>query len=103
MGGLLLVGLSLTQGPAMLAAQCWWTGRGWRSSWSRDEDKKLLEQACHRWGRKVLHVFDRGYASSVWLGALHAPAARFVLRWRHQYRLCFEGKLKPTPAAGKSN
>jgi hypothetical protein len=41
-----------------------------------------------------LHVFDRGYASSLWLGALHAYAARFVLRWRHQYRLLWEGKLK---------
>lgn len=92
--GLLLVGVSLTQGPAMLAAICWWTARGWRGSWSRDEDKKLLERACHSWGRKVLHVFDRGYASSLWLGALSAYAARFVLRWRHQYRLLCDGKLK---------
>jgi hypothetical protein len=92
--GLLLVGLSLTQGPALLAAVCWWTGRGWRGSWSRDEDKRLLERACRSWGRKVLQVFDRGYASSLWLGALHHYAARFVLRWRHQYRLLFEGKLK---------
>jgi hypothetical protein len=37
---------------------------------------------------------DRGYARSLWLGALHHCAARFVLRWRHQYRLLFEGKLK---------
>jgi hypothetical protein len=92
--GLLLVGLSLTQGPAMVAAICWWTARGWRASSSRDEDKKLLERACRSWGRKVLHVFDRGYASSLWLGALQHYAARFVLRWRRQYRLLFEGKLK---------
>jgi hypothetical protein len=92
--GLLLVGLSLIQGPAMLAAVCWWTGRGWRGSWSRDEDKRLLERACSNWGRKVLHAFDRGYASSLWLGALHHYAACFVLRWRHQYRLLLEGKLK---------
>ena len=92
--GLLPVGLSLTQGPAMLAAVCWWTGRGWRGSWSRDEDKRLLERACSSWGRKVLHVFDRGYASSLWLGALHAYAARFVFGFRHQYRLLCDGKLK---------
>lgn len=67
--GLLLVGVSLTQGPAMLAALCWWTTRGWRGSWSRDEDKKLLERACQSWGRKLLHVFDRGYESLLWLGA----------------------------------
>jgi DDE family transposase len=37
---------------------------------------------------------DRGYESLLWVGALHAYAARFVLRWRHEYRLLFEGKLK---------
>jgi hypothetical protein len=72
----------------------WWTARGWRSSWSRDEDKKLLERASKSWGRKVLLVFDRGYASSLWLDTLHHYSARFVLRWRHQYRLLCEGKLK---------
>jgi hypothetical protein len=92
--GLWLVGLSLTQGPALLAAMCWWTARGWRGSWNGDEDKKLLERACRTWGRKLLHVFDRGYASSLWLGALQHYDARFVLRWRHQYRLLCEGKLK---------
>ena len=70
--GLLLVGVSLRPGPAMLAAICWWTARGWRGSWSRDEDKQLLERACRSWGRKVLHVFDRGAASRLCLGALHA-------------------------------
>src|SRR6266699_4304216 len=49
--GLLLVGASLTQGPALLVAMCWWTARGWRASWSRDEDKKLLED---RAGQKSL-------------------------------------------------
>jgi hypothetical protein len=92
--GLLLIGCRLNQGPALLAVMRWWTARGWRASWVRDEDKKLLEMAIRSWGRKVLHIFDRGYASSLWLGALSHFAARFVLRWRHQYRLLFEGKLK---------
>src|SRR5216683_3968928 len=92
--GLLLVGVSLRQGPALLAVMRCWTSRGWRASWARDEDKKLLEMAITSWGRKVLHVFDRGYARSLWLGALYHFSARFVLRWRHNYRLLFEGKLK---------
>src|SRR5439155_6731442 len=59
----------------------------------------MRTRSCWRWRSKagpsqVLHVFDRGYASSLWLGALYHFAARFVLRWRHQYRLLFEGKLK---------
>jgi hypothetical protein len=92
--GLLLVGASLTQGPAMLAVLRWWTSRGWRASWTRDEDKRRLEMATQSWGCKVLHVFDRGYASSLWLGALHHYATRFVLRWRHDYRLLFQGTSK---------
>jgi hypothetical protein len=46
-----------------------------------------LRQVAQLWGRLVVHVFDRGYESLVWLGALYAFAVRFVLRWRHDYRL----------------
>jgi len=92
--GLLLVGVSLRQGPALLAIMRWWTARGWRASFARDEDKKLLEMASTSWGRLVIHVFDRGYASSRWLGALYHYATRFVLRWRHNYHLLYQGKLK---------
>lgn len=53
----------------------------------RDEECKLLRQGAQLWGRLVVHVFDRGYESLVWLGALSAFAVRFVLRWRHDDRL----------------
>lgn len=92
---ILVVGRTVSQGPALLAVMRWWTSRGWRASWTRDEDFKLLTMAMASWGRKVLHIFDRGYASSLWLGALHHYGTRFVLRWRHDYRLLWEGHLKP--------
>lgn len=57
------------------------------ASWVRDEECKLLRKVARQWGRVVLHVFDRGYASRVWLGALYGFAVRFVLRWRHDYQL----------------
>ncbi len=85
--GLVLVGRLLTQGPAMVACMRWWTSRGAWASWLRDEELKLLRHAMHRWGSQVMHVFDRGYASSVWLGALRGFATRFTLRWKHQYHL----------------
>src|SRR5579859_393935 len=47
--GLLLVGRTISQGPALLAVMRWWTARGWRASWARDEDKKLLEMAMKSW------------------------------------------------------
>lgn len=35
----------------------------------------------------MLHVFDQGFASSVWLGLLLAFSLRFVLRWKKEYQL----------------
>jgi hypothetical protein len=84
---LLLVGRSTQQGPARLVTMRWWTSRGGWASWVRDEECKLLRKVAKQWGRVVLHVFDRGYASSGWLGALYGFAVRFVLRWRHDYQL----------------
>ena len=84
---LLLVGCAVSQGPALVATMRWWTSRGAWASWVRDEECKLLRAAAASWGRLVIHVFDRGYASSVWLGALYAFAVRWVLRWRHDYQL----------------
>jgi hypothetical protein len=84
---LLVVGRQVSQGPTQVACMRWWTSRGPLASWVRDEELKLLRQAIKKWARAVIHVFDRGYASSVWLGALRGFAARFVLRWRHDYQL----------------
>jgi Transposase DDE domain len=45
----------------------------------------LRRPARHRGGRTVRPVFDRGYASARWLGALRGFATRFTRRWKHQY------------------
>jgi hypothetical protein len=45
-------------------------------------------QACGAaWGRRVLHIFDRGFAGGPWLGELLAANARFVVRWPKRYHL----------------
>jgi len=85
--GLLLVGRTDQQGPAQLAALRWWTSRGPLASYEKDENCKLLRLAMQRWGEKLLHVFDRGYASSPWLGALRGFQTRFELRWKTRYQL----------------
>ncbi len=64
--GLLLVGRANRQGPAQLAALRWWTSRGPLASYEKDENCKLLRLAMQRWGGKLLHVFDRGYANGPW-------------------------------------
>jgi hypothetical protein len=85
--GLLLAGRSKQQGPAMLAALRWWTSRGPLASYEKDENCKLLRLCSRRWGRTLLHVFDRGYCGSPWLGALYGFNTRFILRWKTNYHL----------------
>ncbi len=85
--GLLLVGRTDRQGLAQLAALRWWTSRGPLASYEKDENCKLLRLVMQRWGGSLLHVFDRGYASSPWLGALRGFKTRFVLRWKTKYHL----------------
>lgn len=83
----LLVGRLAQQGPPLLAAQRWWTNRGPRASFKRDEEGKLLVELAASWGRGVMHVFDQGEACAFWLGLLLAYRLGFVLRWRKDYKL----------------
>ena len=81
---LLLMG---RQGAACLTTMQWWTSRGERKSDKRSEEEKLLEACRQRWGRRVLHIFDQGFAGSPWLGTLFAKQVRFLLRWKKDYTL----------------
>ncbi len=85
--GLLLAGRAVRQGPSMLAALRWWTSRGPMASYEKDEHCKLLRVAARRWGERLLHIFDRGYCGSPWLGALRCFKVRFVIRWKTNYHL----------------
>lgn len=73
--------------PATLAAMRWWTTRGSRASTSRTVQAELLAACTQRWGRQVLHVFDRGYAGAPWLETLANQQARFILRWPKRLKL----------------
>jgi DDE family transposase len=42
---------------------------------------------ARRWGRRVCHVWDRGFAGSPWLKEALARHVRFVVRWPGRYRL----------------
>jgi hypothetical protein len=41
----------------------------------------------HSWGRQVIHVFDRGFAGSPWLGECLELRLRFILRWTKTFLL----------------
>lgn len=85
--GLLRASRADRQGPARLVALRWWTSRGLLAGYEKDENCKLLRLVSQRWGRSLIQVFDRGYASSPWLGALRGFDVRFILRWKTNYHL----------------
>ena len=83
----LTVMLAGMQGPPALAAMRWWTSRGQLASHRRDETVSLLSRCIAGWGRRVIHVFDRGFAGAPWLEELGKHQARFIMRWPTRYHL----------------
>lgn len=82
-------------GPPTLAAMHWWTTRGQRATDKRSVERAMLAETSWRWGARVLHVWDRGFAGSPWLCSAFVHAVRFVLRWPKGYRLYDEqGRLR---------
>lgn len=76
---LLVVGM---QGVPEVAMMRWWSRRGEHATTQREEEKPLLLKGACQWGSRVLHVFDRGYASKGWLQWLQTFQLRFVIRWK---------------------
>ena len=74
-------------GVPTLATMRWWTSRGELASDKRSEEGKLLTQCAQAWGQKVVHVFDRGFASAAWLGRAFEWDVRFIVRWPTRYQL----------------
>ena len=83
----LTVMLAGMQGPPVLAAMRWWTSRGRLASHRRDETASLLSQSAAGWGRRVVHVLDRGFAGAPWLEELGKHQGRFIMRWPTRYHL----------------
>ena len=90
--GLLLCGM---REQPMVARFEWWTSRGKHCSKRGPVLFRLLQWTREQFSSAVLHVFDRGFAGSPWLGSLLAGQDRFLLRWPSAYKLFDEkGRLK---------
>lgn len=97
--GLLLVGLSGASGPPCVAHMRWWTTRGPRASDQDWEQRELLQICAQTWRRRVLHVWDRGYAGRAWLDLALAFPLRLVVRWPGRYHLLSDRSgVEPVPA-----
>ena len=81
--------------PPALAAMTWWTSRGRLASNRSSQTTSLLLQCTRRWGQRVLHVFDRGFAGTPWLKQLADGQLRFIIRWPTRYHLTDEKGSRP--------
>jgi hypothetical protein len=75
------------QGTPMLAHLSWWTTRGEQASQKRVEEGKILRKVARIWGRKVIHIWDRGFAGSPWTTLALDHRLRFILRWNKRFHL----------------
>lgn len=75
------------RGAPDVAAMRWWTTRGPLRSQRRKEEWRLLQACAKSWGRRVLHVWDRGFAGGPWLEQAARARVRFVMRWQKNYKL----------------
>jgi hypothetical protein len=55
-------------GPAVLVQMRWRATCGVLASDKRTQERALLDEVVERWGRCLLHIFDRGFAGAPWLG-----------------------------------
>lgn len=78
------------QGSPSLAHLRFWTTRGERTSQKREEEKDILDEVAWRWGSRVVHVWDRGFAGAPWLTLAYVHAVRFIMRWPKYYQLIDE-------------
>lgn len=75
------------KGAPVLAHLCWWTTRGEKASKRREAEGKILDKVAKLWGRKVIHIWDRGFAGSPWTTLALDHQLRFILRWNKSYHL----------------
>lgn len=70
------------KGSPCLAHWHWWTTRGEAASKMREEEGAVLRQLALRWGRQVIHVWDRGFAGAPWLLQAFLAQVFFIVRWK---------------------
>jgi hypothetical protein len=75
------------KGAVRLAHLHWWTSRGKGASDKRTEEEAVLQWVAQTWKKRVVHIFDQGFAGAPWLSQLLGFQVRFVLRWKKTYAL----------------
>lgn len=75
------------RGAPALAHIRFWTTRGEAKTTKRQEEHHVLRNVAKRWGRSVVHLWDRGFAGAPWLDLVILYQLRFIVRWQKNYKL----------------
>lgn len=87
--------MGMKEAPSVVTMR-WWTNRGERATTMRAVEQEVLATVSDRWGQRVVHVWDRGFAGTPWLEMAFVHAVRFVMRWPKRYKLSpVEGESRP--------
>jgi Transposase DDE domain len=70
------------QGKPSLAMMDFWSRKGEEATTARQVEEHLLAKVAGKWGKNVLHIFDRGYAGGPWLEMLWRYRVQFLIRWK---------------------
>lgn len=82
------------RGVPTLAHMRYWTTRGEAQTTKRQAEHQVLQQVAKRWGRRVIHIWDRGFAGAPWLELALLYPVRFIVRWQKGYNLiAADGRL----------
>lgn len=85
------------KGTPALAHIRFWTTRGDAKTTKHEEEHLLLRDLAQRWGKSVIHLWDRGFAGAPWLGLVTLYQIRFIVRWQKNYKLqTSDGRLLKT-------
>jgi hypothetical protein len=90
--GTIITGL---EGIPRLAVMRWWTSKGAYAEKLREKEEEVLRVLVRQWGPLLTFVFDRGYASGLWLEVLQTYWVKFIIRWiKNQLVFTQDGKKR---------
>ena len=91
------------KGKVSLGMMDFWSRKGPDATNQREVEEKMLAKVARKWGKTVVHIFDRGYAGGPWLERMWWYDVQFLIRWKKGHRFFDEkGKENSLGQIGKN-
>jgi hypothetical protein len=78
------------KGKVSLAMMDFWSRKGQEAESQREVEERMLAKVARKWGKNVVHIFDRGYAGGPWLERMWWYNVLFLIRWKKGHRFIDE-------------